>query len=60
MRVYETYWLDYDSVAVAVLVISISIMELIVFSISRSDVPLIPNARHDNHLVPCGCVSQRT
>jgi hypothetical protein len=33
MRVYETYWLDYDSVAVAVLVISISIMELIVFSI---------------------------
>ena len=33
MRVCDRYWLDYDAVAVAVLVLLISIMELIVFNI---------------------------
>jgi hypothetical protein len=33
MRVYDRYWLDYDAVAVAVLVLLISVMELIVFNI---------------------------
>jgi hypothetical protein len=33
MRVYRSNWLDYDSVALAVLVISISLIELLAFSI---------------------------
>jgi hypothetical protein len=33
MRVLDRYWLDYDPVAVAVLVILISIIELVIFSI---------------------------
>jgi hypothetical protein len=33
MRVYDRYWLDYDTVAFAVLVIALGIVELLVLAI---------------------------
>jgi hypothetical protein len=33
MRVYDRYWLDYDPVAFAVLVIALGIVELLVLGI---------------------------